>query len=83
MRYFGKDGAQCQLPSLDAPTGVGQCRKLGTAILHGRVPLSSVLLMGAGVAVIGLLLWVWSFVALQEGNHSPVRDHGAAVSIRR
>lgn len=64
MRYFEKDGAPCQLPSLDASTEIGQCRKLGTVILHGRVPLFSVLFIGAGLAVIGLLLWVWSFVAL-------------------
>ncbi len=83
MRYFGKDGAQCQLPSLEAPTRVDQCRKLGRAVLHGRVPRTSVLLMGAGVALLGLVLWVWSCACISDGGQSSLRDAAAAVAIRR
>ncbi|MFH1036155.1 MAG: hypothetical protein V1806_16760 [Pseudomonadota bacterium] len=83
MRYFGKDGAQCRPPSLDAPTRVGRCRKLGRAVLHGRVPRSSVMLMGVAVTVIGLSLCFWSYVCVSEGGRGPLRDAAAAMSIRR
>jgi hypothetical protein len=83
MRYFGKEGPQCQFPSLEAPTRAGQCRKLGRAVLHGRAPRSSVLLLGLAVTALALSLWLWSLVCVSEGGRSPLRDAAAAVAIRR
>lgn len=83
MRYFGRDGAQCQLPNLEAPTTVGQYRKLGRAVIHGRVPRKSVILMGVAVVIFALSLWLYSFERVSEGGHNSLRDAAAAVSIRR
>ncbi len=84
MRYFGKDGTQCQLPSLDAPTSVGKCRKLGRAFLFGRVPRHAVLWLGLGMAGMLLGLWLWSLTRVQVDAANPVvRDAASAVSIRR
>ena len=84
MRYFGKDGAQCQLPELDAPTRAAQCRKLGRAFMFGRVPKGAVLWMGLGVVGVVLGLWLWTFTSLPaDASRTVVRDAAAAVSIRR
>ncbi|MBI4799580.1 MAG: hypothetical protein HY794_12825 [Desulfarculus sp.] len=83
MRYFGRDGAQCELPNLEAPTRVEHYRKLGRAVIHGRVPRTSVILMGVAVVVFALSLWLYSFERVSDGGPGHVRDAASAFSIRR
>lgn len=83
MRYFGKDGAQCEPTNLEAPTRLEHYRKLGRAVSHGRVPRLSVIIMGLAVLFFGLSLWFYSLERVTESGQSPLRDAAAAVSIRR
>lgn len=82
MRYFGKEGDQCALPDLAAPNPVVKCRKLGRAVLFGRVPRTAVVWLGLGLASITLGLWLWSVVSVSEGGRV-CKDTAAAISIRR
>lgn len=83
MRYFGKDGAQCQLPELEAAGSADKCRRLARAVLFGRVPRTAVVWLGLGVAVMALFMWFWSVVCVSDGGRSVCRDAAAAISIRR
>lgn len=82
MRYFGKDGAQCQpapMPSADAS---GRYRHYGRAVLFGRVPRSLLIWLGIGILAAALGAGVASLVSLGESSRG-VRDASSAVSIRR
>jgi len=83
MRYFGKDGAQCQLPELAAAGSADKCRRLARAVLFGRVPRTAVVWLGLGVAALALFMWFWSVVCVTDGCRTSLRDPAAAVSIRR
>ncbi|MCA1905304.1 MAG: hypothetical protein LDL11_01785 [Desulfarculus sp.] len=83
MRYFGKDGPQCQLPELEPAGSVGKCRRLVRAVLFGRVPRGAVLWLGLGVVVMALFMWFWSVACVSESGRSVCRDAAAAISIRR
>lgn len=83
MRYFGKDGAQCQLPELEAGGSAEKCRRLARAVLFGRVPRVAVVWLGLGVLALALFVWFWSVVCVADGCRLPLRDPAAAVSIRR
>ncbi len=83
MRYFGKDGAQCQLPELAEAGSAEKCRRLARAVLFGRVPRAAVVWLGLGVVALALFAWLWSVASVSDGGRSPLRDPAAAVSIRR
>ena len=83
MRYFGKDGAQCQLPALAADGSAEKCRRLARAVLFGRVPRAAVVWLGLGVAALGLFMWLWSVACVADGGRAGLRDAAAAISIRR
>lgn len=83
MRYFGRNGGQCALPDLDAPTPALKCRKLARAVLFGRIPRSAVVWLGMAVVGITLGLWLWSVTCVSDGGRSICKDTAAALSIRR
>ena len=83
MRYFGKEGPQCQLPELDADGSTQKCRQVARAVLFGRVPRQAVVWLGLGVVAVALFMWLWSVACVSDGSRSTMRDAAAAISIRR
>lgn len=84
MRYFGKDGPQCQPPELSAESTGQFCRQLGRAVLFGRVPRACCLWLGLGLLMAMLGLGLWSVTSLQQDSgRTACRDALSAVAIRR
>lgn len=86
MRYYGREGVQCQLSlqEQERPGAVYQCKKAAHAVLFGRVPRGLILWLGLGLMVASLTLGLWGLSSLtsEKGPHV-VRDQGSAVMIRR
>lgn len=83
MRYFGKDGPQCQIQiDLDS-NKTAKCRQVARGVLFGRVPKAAVI--GLGLAVIAILATVSIFSVCNVSNAGSrfCRDQSAAVMTRR
>ncbi|MEW5911895.1 MAG: hypothetical protein AB1814_05020 [Thermodesulfobacteriota bacterium] len=84
MRYYGKEGVQCQLSLDDQPGAVYQCKKAAHALLFGRVPRGIVAWLGLGLMLLAVFLGVWGLASLKGEKQPPmVRDQGSALIIRR
>lgn len=84
MRYYGKEGAQCQF-TLDGQSRgpMGRCRNAARAVLFGRVPKGVVIWLGLGLLVLSVTLGLWGLSALTNDSDRYTRDQGSAVMIRR
>ncbi|RJX35592.1 MAG: hypothetical protein C4525_02770 [Desulfarculus sp.] len=84
MRYYGREGAQCELSLEHQPGAVYQCKKAAHALLFGRVPRGIVTWLGLGLMLTALVLGLWGLSTLKGDKHpSMVRDQGSALIIRR
>lgn len=83
MRYYGKEGAQCQLPLEAECHGMERCRNAARAVLFGRVPRGVVLWLGVGLLVTALTMGFMGLSSLTDGSRHYVRDQGSAILIRR
>lgn len=83
MRYYGKDGLQCQQPIEPKCKGLERCRDAARAVLFGRVPRGVVLWLGVGLVATALTMGLWGLSSLSDGNYSFVRDQGSAILIHR
>jgi hypothetical protein len=82
MRYFGKEGPQCDAPWVECADGVHKYRMFARRVLFGRVPRAAVRWLGLGLLLATLLLGVCSLTAL-KGSSRFVSDQGSAVLIHR
>ncbi len=84
MRYYGKEGNQCQLSISEESGGtLYSCKKAAHAVLFGRVPKGLVVWLGLGLVVLSATLGLWGLSELSSENERLTRDHGSAVMIRR
>lgn len=82
MRYFGKEGRQCDAPWVECADGVHKYRLFARRVLFGRVPRGTVRWLGLGLLLITLFLGVCSLSSL-KGSSRFVSDQGSAVLINR
>lgn len=84
MRYYGKEGNQCQLSMCEDSGGaLYSCKKAAHAVLFGRVPKGVVIWLGLGLMLLSVTLGLWGLSALTNDSDRYTRDHGSAVMIRR
>lgn len=82
MRYFGKDGPQCQ-PTEYTPDGdCTRTRHLGRAVLFGRVPRTVCLWLGLGLAAAAVGAGLAALTRVGDSERA-VRDPASAMTIRR
>lgn len=83
MRYYGKDGAQCQAPNSQESGALRRCRKKARAVLFGRGSPNSVIWLGLLAIVFSLGIYLVGVNNLTDGTCPALRDTGAAIMIRR
>jgi hypothetical protein len=83
MRYYGKEGPQCEPPQEENCCGMDRCRLAARAVLFGRVPRGVVLWLGLGLVGVTLILTLWSVSSVGSGGQPHLRDVGTAITIQR
>lgn len=83
MRYFGKQGPQCEPVIPEGPGRLGKCRSLLRCLLFGRVPKQVVLLLGSLILLLILLAAICSLGSVSSSSGHFCRDFSAAVMTHR
>jgi hypothetical protein len=82
VRYFGKDGPQCQPTEFNSGSECSRTQHLGRALRHGRVPRIFCLWLGVALASAAVGAGLASLTSLGDSERA-VRDPGSAMVIRR
>lgn len=83
MRYFGKDGPQCQFVCAESVSRPRKVRLLCRSVLYGRVPRRMVMWLGMGMLAFSLTLGVLCLGALTPEVDDFHRDMNSSLLIKR
>ena len=83
MRYFGKDGPQCEFVCRQGVGRAQRARLMARSLLFGRVPRRMVMWLGLGVMVFSLTLGILCLGSMQTGPENLHRDMSPTLLIRR
>jgi len=83
MRYFGKQGPQCDPVVPQGRGRIARCRGLLRCLLFGRVPRQAVLLLGSVILLLIVLAGVCSLSSVSSSSNHLCRDFSAAVMTHR
>ena len=83
MRYFGKDGPQCDFVCQEGLSRARRARLMARSLLFGRVPRRMVMWLGLGMMVFSLTLGILCLGSMQTTPDNIHRDLSPSLLIRR